>query len=63
MSGIANATHPPTLGPHIDADPGTPDGENMHIFPLLLAFENLHTTPDTLCNWDTLGSTLCVLHD
>ena len=30
MSGIANATHPPTLGPQVDADPGTPaDGEKQ----------------------------------
>lgn len=37
MSGIANASHPPPLGPHIDADPGTPDGKNwVYIYSLLL---------------------------
>lgn len=44
MSGIANASHPPPLGPHIDADPGTPDGKNwVYIYSLLLllAFEML----------------------
>ena len=29
MSEIASATHPPTLGPKVDADPGTPDGEKQ----------------------------------
>ena len=29
MSEIASATHPPALGPKINTDPGTPDGEKQ----------------------------------